>query len=104
MIPSSRNCPGPYDGAEMLKQRLFAAGTALMGYLPAELTEAEISAFMGFQPIITDDGKTTREWIGETPAGAVVTVYDYKGDRWHVGGSGRVAAEQVFAALGFRRA
>lgn len=52
------------------------------------------------KPTSYDDGKTTHEWWLRFADGTIATVYDYKGDRWHIGGFSYKAVERVYEALG----
>jgi len=50
------------------------------------ISDKEIERSFG-APILLDGDKVTRFWVFLSSSGDVFTVYDYCGDRWHVGGS-----------------
>ena len=89
---------GKRCGAEdkpMIKKKMIRKGdpkavngTGRVGYLDERLSENEITEMLGFGPTYRDNGeysKTTVEWVVEID-GCPLTIYDYKGDRWHIGG------------------
>jgi hypothetical protein len=87
----------------MIKQISTNVGTSLIGYLPAWSTK-KITNLVGFQPIRQKGLKTTIEWILMNEAGTCVTIYNYKGDRWHVGGGrGSVQLAQELFGDSFRK-
>ena len=58
--------------------------SSLKGYL-RRLNDEALERLFG-EPIIGDD-KTTREWFLKIN-GILITIYDYRGDEWHIGGHG----------------
>lgn len=62
------------------------AGGRIAG-LPKSVKVSELNRFFGFRSEgESGDGKVSREWTGEV-GGAPVSVWDYRGARWSVGGS-----------------
>jgi len=60
-------------------------GTSRIGVFSKNVTIKKIRSVFGKDIGCSSDGKTTHEWISKID-GEIVTIYDYKGDRWHVGG------------------
>lgn len=76
-------------------------GTSFRGRITA-IPREEIVAILG-EPNRTEsgDGKITCQWVLSV-GGTVVTLYDYKGDKWHFGGFNNtrtLAAIQVVADM-----
>jgi hypothetical protein len=90
----------------MIKQISTNVGTSLIGYLPSRWSTKKIVLLTGFQPIrqITSDKKSSIQWFLMNEDGTCITIYNYKGDRWHVGGGrGSVQLAQELFGDSFRR-
>lgn len=79
-----------------------AIGTSYRGHMTSAVTRKQLTAVLG-EPNNCNhsDGKVTCAWVLSVN-GIVVTVYDYKGERWHFGGldnSGTYLACELVAAL-----
>ena len=74
-------------------------GTHRVGTLQAP--EEELIALFGppdYHTVLQEGGKTSTEWhlkFGDT----VATIYDYKGQRWSIGGHHTAARDVVQAAI-----
>ena len=55
-------------------------------YLNSKLSAYKISTILQINPFKEDDDKVTLNWIIKVGT-KVITIYDYKGHRWHVGGN-----------------
>lgn len=68
----------------------------LVGYMPEGTKISDINRILGFraQHGKSSDGKMTKSWVF-TIDGVEGHIYDYKGSKWHVGGS--VAAFKLLA-------
>ena len=75
-------------------------GTCLQGYLDATVYTEEILARHFGDPFHTGGiyDKVTREWVLDI-GGMIVTIYDYKGHKWHIGGRGSAAVVLVKTVL-----
>lgn len=88
----------------MRKQKIIATtdfeGGHYIGQITGHPTVADISKVLGFKPNCGGDGeKVEYEWkfrVGKT--GPVISIYDYRGDRWHIGGN---SADHVDALIPF---
>ena len=77
-----------------------AIGTSLQGYLNDKVyTEKILKAHFG-APTKMDElyDKVTKQWVLDI-GGTIVTIYDYKGHKWHIGGRGEAAVVLVKAIL-----
>lgn len=73
-------------------------GTSLQGFLNDKVyTKKALTAIFG-PPTKLDDDKVTTEWMLDI-GGTIVTIYDYKGDKWHIGGRGGAAVVLVKMVL-----
>lgn len=72
------------------------SGTCFMGRI--EATEAQLLRTFGPPDELNGD-KTTMEWDLEFDNGVIATIYDYRGDRWHVGGFDPAAVDMVKESL-----
>jgi GTPase involved in cell partitioning and DNA repair len=73
-----------------------AAGTGVQGVM--RVSRAALEDVLG-SPDGGDGYKTSAEWTLIFEDGTLATVYDYKGDEWHIGGHGPAAAERVIDVL-----
>lgn len=75
---------------------MFANGTQYQGSIRTHYDDLVLA--FGEPGLGFDEGKSEFEWILATPAGAA-TVYDYHGNRWHVGGYRPEVVAHVEAAI-----
>lgn len=71
--------------------------SGLIGTIDGSLSVDELEDLFG--PSTSGD-KTTHEWAFKID-GVLVTVYDYKGHRWHVGGQHRIVRDLFENEFGF---
>lgn len=64
-----------------------AIGTSYRGRIPAISFETICNVLGSPNVVGSEDDKVSFSWVMKV-GGIVVTLYDYKGDRWHFGGHG----------------
>lgn len=75
------------------------SGTSYHGYcVPAFIGFDRLKNFFGFDPSVNVDPKCKAHWAFYY-RGEVCTLYDYKGDRWHIGASSPELAKEVMEAI-----
>lgn len=57
-----------------------------LGEIDSTVTVEELTELFGQPNRDNVDGKTEYEWLIEFEDGQVASIYDYKGDKWHIGG------------------
>ena len=69
-----------------LRTNSSIVGTSYQGHIDSNVVSLEKLVHVFGPPVkYAHDGKVTYTWalrVGDT----IITIYDYKGDRWHIGG------------------
>lgn len=74
-----------------LNNRFFqlpdSAGMSYYGHnLPPYIHPSQISQVLGFQAVINKDPKCEFQWVvAWDEMGIYFTIYDYNGEKWHIG-------------------
>jgi len=70
----------------VLDQTADVSGTSLIGYFHG-ISRAQLIGAFGepYKPKPPGSYKVSAEWRFRSDAGEVYTVYDWKGDEWHIG-------------------